>query len=139
MGRTLGGLLAQLIVTTTIFTMNMLLMSVAGLLRMLPTLLPWLGRVIWAGLILSCRLYSLLLAHLAPFIRQQTRINILDGLARFAATLSLSLLAGIAFLFLAQWPITLWTVVPIILHGLFVAFIWDEIPAEGGLRLGTRL
>lgn len=139
MGRGIFGLLSQLIVTTTIFAVNMLLLSFAGLLRLLPAMLPMLGRLLWAGLILSCRLYSLLLTRAAPLIERRLRINVLEGLARLGATLLLSLFFGVGFLLLAEWPIMIWTVAPILLHGLLVALVWDEFPAEEGLRWGMRL
>ena len=137
--RTATGFFAQLIFSMTVFALNMLFISIAGLLRLLPTVLPILGRAALGLLLLSCRLYYLLLTRAAPLVEQRTKINIVVGLWRLATTLILSLVLGVLILFLAQWPLTLWTVAPLVLHGLFVDFIWDDIPQTGSIQMGVRL
>jgi hypothetical protein len=139
MGRALSGLFATIIVATTLFALNLFFVAIAGVLRLVPTLVPLIGRFIWGVLVLSCRLYYLLLNRIAPFIERRFRIKILHGLWRLAATLLMSLTLGVTFLLLAQMPFSIWTVTPCVLHGLFVDFVWDEIPGMGELQMGIRL
>ncbi len=139
MGRSLGGLLAQLMIATTVFASNMLLVSIAGLLRLLPTVVPVLARFGWALVLLSCRLYYQVLIRVAPVVQERAGIDVLDGLWRLAVTVAMSIGIGLVLLFLAQWPVTVWTVLPFAIHGLFVDFIWDEIPEADGLEMGVRL
>ena len=137
--RTITGFFAQLIFSMTVFALNMLFISIAGLLRLLPVALPAVGRAAWGLVILSCRLYYLLLTRIAPIIQQRVRINILEGLWRLVVTLGVSLTLGVSGLLLAQLPLTIWTIVPLVLHGLFVDFIWDDIPQTGSIQMGVRL
>jgi hypothetical protein len=139
MGRALGGLFATIIVTTALFALNLFFVAVAGVLRLVPSLVPLIGRLIWGVLVLSCRLYYLLLDRFAPLIERRFRVKILQGLWRLAATVSMSLALGLAFLLLSQLPISIWTITPCVLHGLFVDFVWNEIPGMGELQMGVRL
>jgi hypothetical protein len=135
----IGSLFGTIIVGTTVFTMNLLFMALASLLRLMPLFLPLLGRVVWGVLVYSCRLYYLLLGRVAPLVERLTRVKILEGLCRLGVILSLSLLLGLGFLLVAQIPITVWTVLPFVLHGIFVDAVWNEIPGLGSLETGTRL
>lgn len=137
--RTATGLLAQLVFSMTVFAFNMLFISIAGALRLLPVMLPVLARAGWSLLLLSCRLYYLALTRTAPWIKAHLGINLLEGLGRVATTGFLSLTLGGLFLIIAQWPLTIWTVLPLLAHGLFVDFVWDDIPQQGGLQMGVRL
>lgn len=137
--RGVGGFFGQLIFSMTVFALNMLFLSLAGVMRLLPVLLPILARAAWGLVLLTCRLYYLLVTRAAPWVKKHSGINILGGLPRLATTILLSLTLGGLFLFIAQLPLTLWTAGPLILHGLFVDFIWDDIPQTGSLQMGVRL
>jgi hypothetical protein len=137
--RSAGGVLSQLVFAMTTFALNMLFISLAGLVRLLPLLLPTVGRLAWGLLLLSCRVYYLLLTRVAPILKARLRVDLLNGLWRLAATVSLSLALGLLFLFSAQWPLMIWTVGPFAVHGLFVDYIWDDIPETANLLMGMRL
>ncbi len=139
MGRIIGGLFGTIVVATTLFTMNVFFMGVAGVLRLLPLLAPLVGRALWSVLVFSCRLYYLVFTRIAPFIEKWTRVQLLSGLWRLGTTLALSLLLGLAVLFAARVPLTFWSVIPFLLHGLFVDFVWDDIPGLGALQMGVRV
>lgn len=133
------GIFVALILSAMVFAVSMFFVAVANTLRLLPTLAPILGRIAWGILVLSCRVYYLLLTRLAPFIEQRWKVKILGGLWRLGVTLVLSLFSGLLFLLLTGLPIGIWTVLPFLLHGLFVDFIWDDIPGWGELQMGVRL
>lgn len=139
MGGMLGSLLGTIVVGTTVFTLNLLFMGLASVLRLLPLLFPLLGRFCWGTLVFSCRFYYLLLGRVAPLLEQHTQIKILEGLTRLGVVLGMSLALGLGFLFLSQIAITWWTVLPFVIHGFFVDFAWDDIPGLGALEMGTRL
>ena len=125
-------------VATTVLAVNLFFMGVANVLRLIPALMPLLGRGLWGVLVFSCRLYYLLLTRLAPAIEKYTKVKLLHGLWRLGTTLALSLALGLVVLFVSQIGITFWTVVPFVLHGLFVDFVWDDIPGLGELQMGVR-
>lgn len=139
MGGILGGFLGTVVVGTTVFTINLFFMGIASVLRLMPLLLPIIGRVLWGVLVYSCRLYYLLLNRVAPLIEQYTKIKILEGLWRLGTTLGMSLLLGLVILFVSHIALTFWSMIPFVIHGLFVDFTWDEIPDLDTLEMGTRL
>jgi hypothetical protein len=133
------GIFVALILSAVVFAVSLFFVALANILRLLPTLAPILGRIAWGILVLSCRVYYLLLTRLAPFIERRWKVKILNGLWRLGVTLVLSLLSGLLFLLLTGLPMGIWTVLPFLLHGLFVDFIWDDIPGWGELQMGVRL
>lgn len=136
---TLATFFGTVVVATTVFAVNLFFMGVANVLRLLPALVPLLGRAIWGVLVFSCRLYYLLLTRIAPTVERYTKVKLLHGLSRLGTTLALSVSLGLVVLFVSQIGITFWTVIPFVLHGLFVDFVWDEIPGLGALRMGVRM
>src|SRR5262245_33184973 len=138
MGNALARLFGTVIVGTTVFALNLFFVGVAGVLRLIPLALPLVGRGVWGLLVFSCRLYYLLLTRLAPFVEKYMRVKLLSGLWRLGITVGLSLALGLAVLLVTPLPITLWTVAPFVLHGLFVDFVWDEIPGLAELQMGVR-
>lgn len=139
MGGILGGFLGTVVVGTTVFTINLFFMGIASVLRLMPLLLPLIGRVCWGILVFSCRLYYLLLSRIAPLVEQHVKIKILEGLWRLGTTLSMSLLFALLLLLVSHIAVTFWSMAPFVIHGLFVDFVWDEIPELDTLELGTRL
>lgn len=133
------GVFAALILAVMVFAISLFFVALANALRLLPTLAPILGRVVWGILVLSCRLYYLFLSRIAPPIQRRWKIKILAGLWRLGATLVLSFLSGLGFLLFTGLPLSIWTVLPFLLHGLFVDFMWDDIPGWGELQMGVRL
>lgn len=139
MGNVFGFVFGTLILGTTVFAMNLFFVGVAGVLRLIPMLVPLAGRALWGLLVFSCRLYYLLLTRLAPVIQRHTKVKILTGLWRLGTTVSMSLGLGLVLLLVLHLPINPWTVIPLVLHGLFVDFAWDEIPGLSELQMGVRI
>jgi hypothetical protein len=113
-------------------------LSIVALLRLLPTFLRAVRFGVRGILILSFRLYSLVLTRLAPLVQQQTGIDVLNGMARIAATVALSFALGMLFFGLTRAVITGWGVGLLVLHGLSVGLAWDDIAEPDGLRLGVK-
>jgi hypothetical protein len=120
-------------------SLSLVLLSFAGLLRLLPRFLAFIHLVLRCFLILSYRLYHLLLARTAPAIQQRLGFDVLVGHWRLVACLTLSLCLGLLFLVLTGLPVTGWGVGLSLLHGLAVGLAWDEIQAPGGLQLGVKI
>ena len=133
------GCLGQLFAAVTVFTLNTLVISVAGLLRLLPVLLPVLARLAWGAVLLSFRLYHLLLRRAAPVIKNRWGINILDSLWRVVATTLLSLVLGLTIFLFVSFPVNPWTILLLLGHGLFVGLTWNEISQGEELTTGVRI
>jgi hypothetical protein len=132
-------MLGNLLTAGCLFSLNMIILVLAGLLRMLPSFLKFIRHVIRAILNLSIRFYNLILARAAPALDQHLGINILKGFARIIATILISLMIGLLILALLHWPINVLTVGICILHGLIVGLVWDGISSQGNLNLGDHL
>jgi hypothetical protein len=108
-------------------------------MRLFPTIARFLRACLRGFLILSYRFYALLLMPIAQFSKRHLGIDILSGLGRIVVTVSLSLVMGVLFLLLTNGQLTGWIVVFIVLHGLVVGIIWDDIQYPGELQLGTKI
>ena len=129
-------MLGNLITAGCLFTLNMVILVLAGLLRMLPSFLRLLRQGIRVILLLSTRLYNLILGRAAPALDQHLGINVLNGLARIICTILLSLVIGLLFCFLIHIPINGLAIGVCILHGLVVGLVWDGISNRENLNLG---
>ena len=132
MFRLLGSVLAGVCLAA----LGLILSGLAALLR----LLPRLTRLGLRGfLILSFRLYHLLLTRVAPGVEQHLNVKVLAAPSRVVACFLLSLVLGLSFLLLTNLPVTGWGVGLSLLHGLAVGLAWDEIEKPGGLQLGVKI
>jgi len=127
------------LVGTCLASMSLVFLSIAALLRLLPQFLKLIRLGLRGFLILSFRFYHLLLTRIAPVIQQCLNINVLTVHLRVVASLLLSLILGLVFLFLTSLPVTGWSVGLSVLHGLSVGLAWDEIEKPGGLQLGVKI
>lgn len=135
----LSRLFGNLIVGACFFSLIFCLLSLGVLLRLFPKLLRALRFVLRGFLILSYRLYALILNCLSPFLRRYLAIGVLAGIGRVAATLLLSLGLGWILAALIHFNISGWFLALLILHGLFVGLVWEEIARPGGFQLGARI
>ena len=135
----LVGLSNQLLLGACCFSIILVFLSLAALLRLLPVLLNAIRLGLRAILILSYRLYALVLTRVAPRVEEQLGIDILTGIPRLVATVLLSLVLGLSFVALSHLPLTGWIWVLLVFHGLAVGLAWDEIAQPGGLQLGGRV
>jgi hypothetical protein len=132
-------LFERVLVGTCLGSMNLVLLALAGLLRFLPQLFHLARSCLRGILILSFRLYRLIVTRLAPTVWDALGVDVRDGFPRVVACALLSLVLGTILLFLVRGGITGWGVGMCLVHGLAVALAWDEIEAPGGLQLGTKL
>jgi hypothetical protein len=127
------------LVGACIFGLVQFFLSLAALFRLLPLLLRAFRLGLRGLLILSFRLYYLILSQLAPPIERQLGIDVLAGIPRVAATILLSLLLGCLLLLVVGANVTGWAIALFLVHGLFVGLTWDDIEAPGGIQLGVRI
>jgi hypothetical protein len=113
--------------------------SLASLLGLFPAFARFVRACFRATLILSYRLYALVLRTLAPHIARWLGVDLQLGWPRLVATVLLSLCIGGVILLLTPLTATAISVGLIIAHGLAVGLAWDEIAMPGGLQLGARL
>ena len=132
-------MVANLLTAGCLFSLNMIILVLAGLLRMLPSFLRSLRGLIRFIMILSTRLYHLILTRAAPALNQHLGVDILKGFARIITTILLSLGIGLLIFYLLRLPINGLTVGICILHGVVVGLAWDGISSRGNLNLGDHL
>jgi hypothetical protein len=122
-----------------LFSLAQCFIAFALLLRFLPATAKF-ARVCLRGMvILSFRLYRLVLTPLAPFIQHYTGLDILSGLARVVATTLLSLGQGLVLLVVLHGPMALWSIGLFIVHGLVIGLAWDELEQPGDLQMGAHI
>jgi hypothetical protein len=132
-------LLANLLVGACLFAPAVFFFSLAALLGLLPVFARFLRICLRALLILSYRLYLIILTLVAPLVERWVGVDPLLGWPRLVATLTLSLIIGMVVLALTPLTATAISLGLIVVHGLAVGLAWDEIAAPGGLQLGARL
>jgi hypothetical protein len=132
-------MIGNLMTAGCLFSLNMIILVLAGLLRMLPTFLKFLRQAIGMILNLSIRFYNLLLVQAAPLLGQHLGIDILKGLGRVTATMLLSLIFGGFIILVANLPLNWLSLGICMLHGLVVGLAWDGIATINQLNLGDRL
>ena len=135
----LGRLFNQLLIAGCCLSLVLVLVSLAGVLRLVPALLPFVRLCLRAFLVLSYRAYALILRRLAPNITRWLGVDVLTPVPRLVATLLLSLGFGLAFFTLTQAPVTIWNTGLLVFHGLAVGWIWDGIEGSDDLLLGVKI
>ena len=132
-------LLTQIFMWLGVLVISLLFTAAAEFLRLLPRLVPMMAQAVWGTLVLSGRLYYLLIGSAAPFVKRYTDIDIRRGIVRLGVTVSLSFVCGIVILVLLGWPLGMLALLLCMLHGVFVSLIWNDIPDHGRVFLGRRL
>ncbi|MBN1536196.1 MAG: hypothetical protein JW908_05645 [Anaerolineales bacterium] len=135
----LFGMFEHALVGTCLAALSLVLFSLAGLLRFFPRLASFLMTCLRGLLILSFRLYHLVLTFLNPISQNSMGIDVLSGYFRLIACIliSLTIFTVIFLVFGAHWSGWLF-LIPIV-HGLAVGLAWDEIEKPGGLQLGVKI
>ncbi len=131
--------LFQFVVVVSVLAFNLLVVSLAVVLRLLPMVTPAISRLLRDGLMLSRRFYKRVLTQAAPAVRRRTGIDILNGPWRTAACVFLSLALGIFLSLLVPLPIGGLSILLFVLHGLAVVVVWDQGPGEPAFRVGEDL
>lgn len=122
-----------------IFSLIQFFLSLAIVFRLLPHSLRAFRFALRGLVILSFRLYWLVLRRLAPVINQLLGVDIVAGVPRILACIALSVILGTTFVLIVGRGITGWTVALFLVHGLLVGLTWDEIEAPGGIQLGVPI
>jgi len=127
------------ILGTCLFSVAWLLLSLGIIIRLLPRLFKLVRHLIRGILIVSYRLYAMILSPVAPVLEQRLGINILAGFSRVIATSFLSLLFGLPLVWLATGSVLGFASMLLIIHGLVVGVVWKEIEEPGDLQLGAKI
>jgi hypothetical protein len=109
-----------------IFSLNLFLMTLTGVLRLLPDFLKAARRLLGKFIDQSYRFYRKILEWAAPFPKNHWGIDIQSGWLRLASTNVLSLILGLIIFAVIGLPITIVTVGICVLHGLVVGLVWRE-------------
>lgn len=120
-------------------SLSLFFFSLVALLRLLPGLLRFIHVCLRSILILSYRLYRLVLMWLDRHVQHRLGLTILSGYLRVIACLVLSLLLGALILLVTDLPFPGWIVGLSVIHGLIVGLAWDELEDPGGLQLGVKM
>ncbi len=134
----LGRLFFRMVGSMIAFAAAQLFVGLAILVRLLPALVAGAQAVFQISLILSFRLYRLILEQIAPYA-EGYGVEISTGLGRIGTTIALSLAIGMGLWLLIGWQLSWLLVGALAIHGLIVGLAWDEIEKPGGLQMGVRI
>ena len=121
------------------FSLAFLCMAVASLLPFIPVSVHVMRRGLRAMLILSFRLYQLILSRVTPVFTRWGIDLLHDGYARITATMMLSLIMGCGLSLLIQLSINGVVIALALVHGLIVGLAWREIEEPGDFQLGVTI
>lgn len=134
----LGHLFNQMLLAACCLSLVLVFLSIAGLLRLLPALMPYFRLLLRVFLILSVRLYRVILTNVAPVVAGYLNVDVLSLYPRIIASALLSLVFGLVLIALTQAPVTIWNAGVFILHGVVVGFVWDGFQDPDDLLLGVN-
>ena len=86
----------------------------------------------------SYRFYHILLTHLEPFFTETFGIQTTTNPYRTFLTGCFSFLLGCLICLIFQWPIQVWFLGVLALHGSFIGIAWQDFFEPVGLRLGME-
>lgn len=119
-------MLGTFLATTIIVSLNLLIVTLTGVLRLLPTFMRSARFLVGRLIFLSSLFYRMILNPLSPIIQRYLGVDIQSGLLRVALTSLLSLIFGLLIFLIFSVPITIISIGLFILHGLIVGLVWRE-------------
>jgi len=119
-------MLGNFLATTIIVSLNLLIVTLTGALRILPSFMRFTRFLLGRFIFLSCQLYRMILNPLSPILQRRLGIDIQSGLLRIASTNLLSLILGLLIFSIFGFPITIISIGLCLLHGLVIGLIWRE-------------
>ncbi len=122
-----------------LFTINLLIIALTTAMRIMPTLFHFLRVGLRWLLVISFRLYHVILINSASSVHRTAGIYILRGVPRIVACIVISALIATGLMLLAFQFVALWGLALAGIHGLVVGLLWDEISEPDGLQIGVRL
>jgi hypothetical protein len=119
-------MLGNFLATTIIVSLNLLMVTLSGVLKLLPSFMKATRSLLGKFIALSCQFYRMVLDQVSPLLEKQWDIDIQSGLLRLASTNILSLGLGLLIFSILGFPITIISVGLCLLHGLIVGLVWRE-------------
>jgi len=135
----MGAIMQPLIFGSCLFSLSVLFLSVSLIVRSLPTLIRLFLRALRAVLMISYRLYTLVLKRIQPEFKKQLGIRVMDRVPRIFLSMALSNLIGMVLCLVFHWHVTLWIIAILCMHGLFIGYAWSDFFEQPGIRMGERL
>jgi hypothetical protein len=119
-------MVGNFLATTIIVSLNLLIVTLTGALRLLPSFMRSTRFLLGKFISLSCQLYRMILNRVWPILQRHLGIDIQSGLPRIASTNLLSLVLGLLIFSIFGVPITVIGIGLCLLHGLVVGLVWRE-------------
>jgi hypothetical protein len=119
-------MLGNFLATTMIVSLNLLIVTLSGVLRLLPSFMKSTRFLLGKFILLSCQFYRMILDQVSPILEKQWDIDIQSGLLRLASTNIISLGLGLLIFSIFGFPISIISVGLCLLHGLIVGLVWRE-------------
>jgi hypothetical protein len=119
-------MLGNFLATTIIVSLNLLIVTLTGALRLLPSFMRSTRFLLGRFISFSCQLYRMILNRISPILQRRWGIDIQSGLLRIASTNLLSLILGLLIFVIFGFPITIISVSLFLLHGLVVGLVWRD-------------
>jgi len=132
-------ILSRFLFGSLLFSMMLLFLSVATSIRLFPGLMKLIHQFLRGFLILSYRLYHIILLVIQPAVARWFEADILHGNFRLAFCVFFSAIISLIPITLVGPSWSLWVLSFWILHGLFVGLAWDDIENPGGIQFGMHL
>ncbi len=132
-------LFGNLFIGICVSAISLLFVSLAITIRLLPKFLSFSRLCLRGFLILSFRLYKMILTPISNPLERMFNINILSNLPRVVATMMLSVTGYLFIVHLTKLNTPDWLIALAILHGLTVGVIWGGLMQPGGLQLGVDI
>ena len=131
----------NILVSIFFFAFEMLLLALAGILKLFPSFLKFARVLLDQFMELSYKFYSMILGQVAPFLQNRWGFNILVGSLRTISTIILSIIFGLLLFLILGLPISIWTVALFFIHGLAIGLIWGGVEhvAVEGFRMGENI
>ncbi len=135
----MGAIMQPLIFGSCLFSLSIFFLSASLIVRSLPTLIRLFFQALRGILMISYRLYLLILKHIEPEFKRQFGILVMDRVPRVFLSIVLSNLIGLIFCLIFHWHVTLWIIAILSMHGLFIGYAWSAFFEQPGIRMGERL
>ena len=132
-------MLGNLFMAACLLTLNIILIAIAGGLRLLPTIFRFLRRTVRGMLLLSVRFYDNIFKRLAPLLKRHLGIDNLSGWWYIPCSILLSLVIGSSIVLLLGIKVNGWSVGVCALHGLLVGLTRNHTTSPQGLHLGVDI
>ena len=134
----MSGLLVQLCLGGGLLCLSLIGIVFSIFLHNLPQILEFVVCILRNVFMLSYRVYHILLTQLEPFFAETFGIQATINPCRALFTGCFSILLGCLTCLIFKWPIKVWFLGIMALHGCFIGLAWQDFFEPAGLHLGAE-